>query len=115
MGQAPQGQRLEFALGDDDGHLGVVQQRRTDTGHDVEHVGPAWGTQVLLSRFQVAGGIIQIPVDPSGLQSGIIGGRQVGANQVRERQRDCIRHVFRLNKRIGAENISGFYWPTVLV
>ena len=61
------------------------------------------------------GAIGQIPVDPTGIQSGIIGGRQVDAYQFRQQQRGCFRDMFGLNKSIGLENIFGFYLPAALV
>jgi hypothetical protein len=61
------------------------------------------------------GTIGQTAIDPTGIQSGIIGGRQVGPYRVRKPQRDGLRYVFRLNNWIAAENIFDFYLPAVLV
>ena len=44
------------------------------------------------------GTIGQTLVDPTGIQSGIIGGRQVGPYQMREQQRSCATDVFGLIK-----------------
>jgi hypothetical protein len=49
------------------------------------------------------GTIGQTAVDPTGIQSGVIGGGQIGAYQVWKQQRGCFRDIF------------GFYLPAVLV
>lgn len=57
-GQAAQGKRLEFTFREGDRHTGVLHEQRIDARHEVEHVRAAGRTQVLLSRFKVAGGIV---------------------------------------------------------
>ena len=47
------------------------------------------------------GTIGQTPVDPAGLKNGIIGGRQVGPDQVRRQRPVCFGDVFELNNWIG--------------
>jgi len=62
------------------------------------------------------GTIGQRAVDPTGIQSGIIGSRQVGAYPVRRQARGCFSEVFGLNRWIGfGKNIFGFSLPAVLV
>ena len=60
------------------------------------------------------GTIGQTSVDPTGLQSGIIGGRQVGPDQVRRQQAVCFGDVLGL-KGIGVYNIFACGLPTVWV
>jgi hypothetical protein len=60
------------------------------------------------------GTIGQTSVDPTGLQSGIIGSRQVGPDQVGKQQAVCSVDVFGL-KWIGVYNIFACCLPTVWV
>jgi len=55
--QTPEGEGLEFTLGDHDGEVHVAEKLRVDARHDVQHIGSAGRAEVLLARLEVAGGI----------------------------------------------------------
>jgi len=58
FGQAPQGQRLEFAFGDQNRQRGVSERPFIDSRNDVQHVGSTRRAEVFLLCFQIADRIV---------------------------------------------------------
>src|SRR5215510_3723408 len=58
VGQAPEGERFELALSDHNWNRWVAQEHLANAGHQVQHIRPAWRAEVLLSGFEIAGGVV---------------------------------------------------------
>ncbi len=100
--QVAGGIRFEIRLIAPQPVLANVVRAREEVGNEDAGVVPASAADDFAACHGIhspqVGTIGQISVAPSGIQSGIIGGRQIGPYQIRQQQQGCFRNVFELNK-----------------
>lgn len=83
VSQAPEGDRFEFTLGDHDRDAQILEKRRGDARHEVQHVRSTRRAEVLLPGSEIAGRIgFEVRVIPAqSVFANLIGAGMEGGNK----------------------------------